>query len=816
MQNRSASPMDDQQMAYAAAQQVGIAWSPDQLVRLEHEWRQMQRNFAYHPAVRVIPLHGNPPAEYQVELTCRTLYIRDDGQLDYIETPSIHIWLPPGYPHEPPVVRPMHALFHPNVTMEGIAIIPTWEATRTLPQLVQQIGGLLAFHTYDPWTVWNPAAMDWVNANTAYLPTDPAANFTPGAGGDPLGRICNNGEKTIVTLRTQLTELCDSLLSMDDPPSADEVRHFAERIRLATNLFLDDDVPENLREPARQLDEWAEALPKTAMLFESLRQRHIAAAAALAAAGKVAEVRRSLLKEMSAYGDLGPATPSSDPREAIAQLPQLPKMQAMQATFRVVAAEAEKRMAAARARLGALVPPEGRSVFTHSELLEKRIEEETGKAAWVIQDATDKTAAAINTLSPTVEKAKDELALFERLIGWREYLDLSTRSRELLDRILGWGSAGVQAYFVENEGGEFGPFDFEQRLDLGESALAVRCIGRTSIEVFDLISGSKLGESQTGDLTLNLPSSEPGVTFATVFRMTARCDDLWVQVEYLTRQIGDVVLRQVKPINAPRADSWGAAFHQVLWEGVPGFVEDTRTAVRERNEIVSDLKYLSRFKERLSTQYLLERHTESVPRFKQQLAEAQKSLKESNQRIAEIFSRSPRDLEHDLPLIPPKYAKEYEARKIQRDTAQATIERVKRRLSIATAQIAPRLTTPALYGSNELPVPQRLTPLPDEILGRAELLGEPAIGQQVAYLEQELNVQLRPDVPVDHSFAVADRPESPGEESEPEMGAEEGAEEQELAAETEPATGDEFATGPDESESSDQAQDVQVDWPGQK
>ena len=71
MQNRMATPMDDAQMAYYAAQQAGIAWTPEQLLRLEHEWRQLQRNFAYHPFVRIVPLAGTPPAEYQVEFRTR-------------------------------------------------------------------------------------------------------------------------------------------------------------------------------------------------------------------------------------------------------------------------------------------------------------------------------------------------------------------------------------------------------------------------------------------------------------------------------------------------------------------------------------------------------------------------------------------------------------------------------------------------------------------------------------------------------------------------------------------------------------------------
>src|SRR3569832_1498804 len=122
MQNRMVTPNDE----IPAPVAPGNAWSPEQLVRLEHEWRQLQRNFAYHPYVRIIPILGNPPAEYQVEFKAKALYFRDDGQLDYIATPSIHLWLQPGYPHEAPVVRPMHALFHPIITMDGIGINPAW------------------------------------------------------------------------------------------------------------------------------------------------------------------------------------------------------------------------------------------------------------------------------------------------------------------------------------------------------------------------------------------------------------------------------------------------------------------------------------------------------------------------------------------------------------------------------------------------------------------------------------------------------------------------------------------------------------------
>jgi hypothetical protein len=663
--------------------------------------------------------------------------------------PSVHIWLPPGYPHEAPVVRPVEALFHPNVTMDGIGVNPAWEPTRTLAQLVQQVGAVLAYHTYDPWNVWNPAAMDWASANAAYLPTDPAANFGPNAGGEPLGRICQNGKGTLEELRGQLQTLCAALVATEAPPSMQEVRGFCDQVRLTTNLFLDDDVPESLRAIATELDQWAEALPAVTMVFEGLRQRHIACAAALTAAGKLADSRRTLIKELGSFAELVTATPMADPYKALEQLPPLPKLQSAQVNFRVVSVEAERRLTAARTRLTALSAPDARTSFSHSKLLEEVIEAEIARATRGVQEAREKVEAAIATLAPTVDRAKDELAVFGRVIGWREYGDLTAKSRELIDRIMAWGSAGVQAYFVENEGGVFGPFEFEQRLDLGESALAVRNTARTTIEVFDLKTGGKLAQSDTGETTIQLPGGEEGVRYETTFRMTARCDDLTVQIDYLTRQIADRLGRLSKPQGAVKAESWAKAFDDVLSKpaALARFVEETRDGMLERDTVVSDLKQLTRFKERLTTQFLLERHGEMVPRFKKYRAEAVEQLNDANRRIAHVFARSQRDVETGNPMIPTKLAGEYDAQTKRRDDAQRKIDRLERRFELAAAQVRPRLASPTLYGSDHAPAPVMLEGLSNDLLVRAALLDDGAISDQVAALEYELSTTLRPSLP---------------------------------------------------------------------
>jgi hypothetical protein len=507
------------------------------------------------------------------------------------------------------------------------------------------------------------------------------------------------------------------------------------------------------------------------MTFEGLRQRHLAAAAALQAAAKVAESRRVLIKELAEFEGMVQERPSVDPGEAIEQLPDLPRLQAVASEFRIVVTEAQRRLATARARLTVLSPPDPRLALTKAALLEQRIEAEMGRVAAVTQDAIDKSDSAIDTIARTLDRARDELAVFDRVIGWKEFAQLAARARELVGRIENWDSAAVQAYFVENEGGVFGPFEFEQRLDLGESALAVRNPAANSIEVFDLNSGRRLGHNDSGALTVKLPGGEPGVRFATTFRMTARCDDLWVQLEYLNRQIGHLVARQKSPLPAEHAKSWATEYLAVITApaALEGFIEEARQGALRRRALAEDLKAIRRFKERLATQYLLERHAEMVPRLKRRILDMRERRNEANERIADIFSRSQRDLGSGLPMIPAALAKDYEAMCVRRDNAQAEIARLEDLLELAAEQIRPRLSSAALWGSDRVPALSALQPLPESLTSRTESLSEFEILATVAYLETELATQLRPEVGLpsdgneDPSTGAQEPDNSPGE-----------------------------------------------------
>ncbi|HEV8291879.1 MAG TPA: hypothetical protein VGP94_08130, partial [Tepidisphaeraceae bacterium] len=299
-QGGPAGPAD----AGGSARAVG-GWTDDQLMRLENEWRRLQRTFAYHPHVRIIPLHGDPPDQYQVEYRLRTLIMPEGGTLEYTASSAVHIWLPPGFPHEPPLVRPISAIFHPNVAADGIKIDQVWKtAISTLAEVVSAVGEMLAFQQYDLNAACNQTAMDWVLSNPEHVPVDPAANLSSEAGGDALGRICRFGPRTLEQIRAQLKQMVDSLLAAEGAPTGVEAKMFCLRTRQALGVFLEDDVSEELRAPAAELDDWARQMPDSIVLWEILRRYRSAAAEAFGVGGQLKDSEKALTHEIVAIDAL--------------------------------------------------------------------------------------------------------------------------------------------------------------------------------------------------------------------------------------------------------------------------------------------------------------------------------------------------------------------------------------------------------------------------------------------------------------------------------------------------------------------------------
>src|SRR5256714_4407657 len=527
-------------------------WAVDQLMRLENEWRRLQRDFAYHPHVRIIPLHGDPPDQYQVEYRLRTLVMPEGGALEYTASAAIHIWLPPAFPHEPPLVRPISAVFHPNVAPDGIKIdhVGT-SAVSALAQVVSAVGEMLAFQQYDLNSSFNATAMDWVAANPEHVPVDPAANLSGEAGGDPLARICRFGPRTMEQIRAQLKQMVDSLLAAEGAPSALETKMFCLRTRQALGVFIEDDVPEELRSPAAELDDWARERPNSMTLWEVLRRYRTAAAGAFTVVQQLRDSEKALTHEIVAIDALVSGEIPQVPAKAMRTIPAGNKLQMHLGNLVNLIGRAEAAVSEARSSSGKLAALPLLAPKKFNGTLQKRIEAEASRAVSHATEASQNLNNAYSFHDPVLGRARVHVVALKRANDWREYVDMVDRADELAGKITSWGPAGMQAYYIDNASGTFGPFELEQKLTMGTSSLAVRNPASTIIEIIDAETGSVIKRADNGSIIKNITDPQSGEKFPSTFRLTGNCDELAVQLDYLARESSLMMKDLVTKVRSP-------------------------------------------------------------------------------------------------------------------------------------------------------------------------------------------------------------------------------------------------------------------------
>jgi len=717
-------------------------WAVDQLMRLENEWRRLQRTFAYHPHVRIIPLHGDPPDQYQVEYRLRTLVMPEGGVLEYTGSAAVHIWLPPGFPHEPPLVRPISAVFHPNVAPEGIKIDHIWtSAVSTLAMVVGAVGEMLAYQQYDLNSSFNSMAMDWVMANPEHVPVDPGANLSGEAGGDPLARICRFGPRTMEQIRAQLKQMVDSLLAAEGAPSALETKMFCLRTRQALGVFIEDDVPEELRTPAAELDEWAREMPNSMALWEVLRRYRTAAAGAFNVAQQLKDSEKALTHEIVAIdGLVGEEIPQA-PAKAMRIIPQGAKLQMHLGNLVNLIGRAEGAVNEARTCAGKLAALPLLAPKKFAGTLQKRIEAEATRAVSHAKEASEKLNNSYSLHDPVLGRARVHAAALKRANDWREYADMLDRAEELAEKIVSWGPAGMQAYFIDNASGTFGPFELEQKLTMGASSLAVRNPASTVIEIIDAETGSVIKRAENGSIIKNITDPQSGEKFPSTFRLTGNCDELAVQLDYLARESSLMMKDLVAKVRSP--DGWLGKVLDVLATNL-GKIQHEHEEKRKRwSGLRDDLTLLRPFKERIATVRLLQRTAGLAPTIVGRIEDAKKAFQAATDRAAAIVASCDRDMETGRLLIPNRFAKEYPDQLHKRDQAKALIGQLQKHARAVAADVRRRIDDPQLKGLAKRPALSVLGPLPQAWIDLQDEIGDAAIEEKLAELEKPLGAELR-------------------------------------------------------------------------
>ena len=718
-----------------------LNWSEDQLVRLEYEWSRLQRAFAYHPFVRIVSMRDDPPGEYEIEFRVRTLVVGESGDLEYAQAAPVRVWLPPSFPYSAPVVRPLTGLFHPNVSWDGVHLNSAWQPTDTLAVFLKKIGELLAWRLYDPDAIANPLALEWLQQNPTLLPLDREADFAPEAGGQPIERIRKYGPATLQQVRSQLGGLQDALAGAGAAPRPPEVRDFSRRTRVALKLFMVDDVPPGLRREADGLDAWAGALPDSIPAWDFVRNRRGAVEAASAAAAALVALRDPLLGQLAELDALDPPVDPQDAFEALAAIPAPGALEALRLKLPALVATAQDAMGAVRDRLGALDGPLAVALAEQSTT-GKRLREELSAVLSQSESGKREGLGVIAEAEPLLTRAAAEAEALRRIMLWREYFDLLHTGRELEKKLAMWGGAGIHAYYIENESGRFGPFQFEQSIELGNMRLAVRSDGPGRIHLLDARAAKRLASSQTGAVVFEIAGSDAGERYPTTFQSTDRCEELSVQLEFLVRQSGQH-LEQLGT-TAEGSRSWCGRFLGVFADSeAQRLIRDEHLrAVGRWTRLLKDVRLLGPLKARIETWYLVQRLTEAVPRILRSLGEEQKKLRTCTGELAAIIARCTRDIDTDRLVIPPKLARPYTDQTVRRDRIQREIARIEKRLSELGQEAAGRLTSAARFGSNAIPDLQALPPVPQGLSAAASAMDDAALDEQIASLEKLLNVPL--------------------------------------------------------------------------
>jgi ubiquitin-protein ligase len=166
------------------------------LRRLKADHDALRRLAHLHPRIEIEGVFGNPPERYRLRLKVTSL--RERG--DVIETATEHrleVTMPRGYPRDAPLFRMLTPVFHPNIAPHAVCIGDNWTAGEPLEHLIQRVGEILAYQSYNTKSPLNGRAAQWVDEHRDRLPVDPEEFFldlsaAPPRSAELANPVCSN------------------------------------------------------------------------------------------------------------------------------------------------------------------------------------------------------------------------------------------------------------------------------------------------------------------------------------------------------------------------------------------------------------------------------------------------------------------------------------------------------------------------------------------------------------------------------------------------------------------------------------------------
>ncbi len=699
------------------------------------------RAFAYHPFVAVSALRGDPPSHYQVDFRVRSLVLDADEQLQYVNAVPMEIWIPPGYPTQAPLVRPLVNVFHPNISPDGVPFTSNWQIADTLADVIQRIGEYLAWRTYDPAAVVNMIALQWLSDNPGLLPLDARGDFSRNAGGEPLGRINRFGPATLEQMRRAMAELIAALSGEAAGPNVEQVRAFGHQTRVAMRLFLEPDIPAELRNRAHEFDQCALDLPASVPSWEHVRRLKAWAKTVLAESAELTPAMTQLSVETDKLSGL--VTAEFDSAEQAAQLiPSASELGPSLLHLPTAYTEAAQGFATLRAQLASIDLKRPPNALADECVIARHLKQKLAEADDDVEFARHTATETMAALEPALLRARAEVLALRTIGRWREYIDLFSKAAALEQQIASLNSDAVGGYFVKSAEGAFGPFQLEQQVVVGATTIVVSASNGGAIEVRNAADDSVLGHGANGSATAMLPGGDNAAA-PIIIKLAESVDEPLLQLEYACQQT-TTLLPKLQSVLADEAESWCGRMLN-LFAGIEA-QQAARAAHRRAHHrwdaLIAELTELSSYKARLATHFLLTRAVALVPRLAAERDALQQKSRQATESIAAIATRSSR---HELTgalIVPPKYAKTYTDCNAALDAAAKRLRRVDARLKSISDTLRHRLASPRLCGRPEIPELHKMRPLSTELTDLAPDLSDDALRATVASLAALLNTSL--------------------------------------------------------------------------
>lgn len=720
---------------------ASIQSNVEQLLLLDDQRQKLLRAFAYHPAITLTPIDEGPTTRYLVEYRVRSLVRENNGPLRYTAAVAMELLTPPGYPAEPARCRPLTPVFHPNIGTDSVHFSEGKGRKESAIELVMHVGELLAWRTYDADAVVNNSALQWLAQNPSLAPLDRHADFTVTCGGEPLDRIGQHGFKALSDLRQSIEQL---LLAFEGKATVDvSIRSadFCRRARGALGVLIEPDVPEPLRVPAAELSRQVADLTRLTPGWEQARRMRGAVEQFGNEIAAFVESARRIEEEVNALQEMVPVVPRQT-IEVEREIPPLEKLRSVQLRVPAAIQETERRALGLREaltpdkRLSSRPPVGDGPLFGQlTTYLAQTM------AMW--REAEEKSKAALAAVDPVLTQARHEARALQTIIKWVEYIDLVGRSVAIEQRLIEHGPAAHGGYFIHLPDGRFGPFQIEQEVALDKATIAVTTVQPGEIEVIDTIRHLSIGRGKAGTATVSLAATEEAAATAMTFKFAERCEEAELQLTYCINQTTET-LNALLATDTRGARSWCAEMIRVFSDPLSQTAAraEHRKAVHRWHALIRDLNGLSRFKARMATHYLVARAARDIPGLLAERERQAAAVQHADRAIAIILAQAGRDEQTGHPIIPPQHAASYRNHSREKQSAERRLRRIDGAIRGITVHLRSRLAWPRLCGRPEVPMFQRLPPLPEEMAATVVEGSDETLKAAVATLSAQLKTPL--------------------------------------------------------------------------